>query len=320
MLSDFSSFSTSYQGCTYYWLSQISRTIPIWCGSQLAWKSFRIVFSELPQDEDVYSIWCGAYELRNHIKLFQCSFLWQLTRYKVCHSSNSLQLLICCPLSKMFQLTLHVAFRYQFVPQMIFLNSLFGYLSLLIVVKWCTGSQADLYHVMIYMFLSPFDNPGENQLFWGQRALQVWFWFFYSLLLNKLLFYSLVFISLNYCSIYAGCVIAFGCNCSSMDALSKTFYTKEASWWGATFASGLWFYCLKVLYYPANLLVTCKYVAITCICLLVWVSLLWLDFWSAQGCWTQFFLRSIIRSLFCGLKYASFNYNFYWLWRLFLYS
>ncbi|KAI9076162.1 hypothetical protein K1719_041860 [Acacia pycnantha] len=63
--------------------------------------------------------------------------------------------------------------RYQFVPQMIFLNSLFGYLSLLIIVKWCTGSQADLYHVMIYMFLSPTDNLGENQLFWGQRFIQI---------------------------------------------------------------------------------------------------------------------------------------------------
>ncbi|MQL79607.1 hypothetical protein Taro_012047, partial [Colocasia esculenta] len=63
--------------------------------------------------------------------------------------------------------------RYQFIPQMIFLNSLFGYLALLIVVKWCTGSQADLYHVMIYMFLSPTDDLGENQLFWGQRPLQI---------------------------------------------------------------------------------------------------------------------------------------------------
>ncbi|XWS52726.1 hypothetical protein CRYUN_Cryun11dG0095100 [Craigia yunnanensis] len=63
--------------------------------------------------------------------------------------------------------------RYQFVPQMIFLNSLFGYLSLLIVIKWCTGSQADLYHVMIYMFLSPTDDLGDNELFWGQRPLQI---------------------------------------------------------------------------------------------------------------------------------------------------
>ncbi|KAI5435472.1 hypothetical protein KIW84_022053 [Lathyrus oleraceus] len=63
--------------------------------------------------------------------------------------------------------------RYRFVPQMIFLNSLFGYLSLLIVVKWCSGSQADLYHIMIYMFLSPLDNLGENELFRSQRPLQV---------------------------------------------------------------------------------------------------------------------------------------------------
>ncbi|XP_022893106.1 V-type proton ATPase subunit a1-like isoform X2 [Olea europaea var. sylvestris] len=63
--------------------------------------------------------------------------------------------------------------KYQFVPQMIFLNSLFGYLSLLIIIKWCTGSQADLYHVMIYMFLSPFEDLRDNQLFWGQSVLQV---------------------------------------------------------------------------------------------------------------------------------------------------
>ncbi|XP_020237322.1 V-type proton ATPase subunit a3 [Cajanus cajan] len=62
---------------------------------------------------------------------------------------------------------------YQFVPQMIFLNSLFGYLSLLIIIKWYKGSQADLYHVMIYMFLSPTDDLGENQLFVGQQFLQL---------------------------------------------------------------------------------------------------------------------------------------------------
>ncbi|KAL4585916.1 hypothetical protein LXL04_010543 [Taraxacum kok-saghyz] len=54
--------------------------------------------------------------------------------------------------------------RYQFIPQMIFLNSLFGYLSLLIIIKWCTGSQADLYHVMIYMFLSPFKKSTSTSM------------------------------------------------------------------------------------------------------------------------------------------------------------
>lgn len=73
--------------------------------------------------------------------------------------------------AKFFRSSLNIWF--QFVPQMIFLNSLFGYLSLLIIIKWCTGSKADLYHVMIYMFLSPTDEIGENQLFVGQKNVQL---------------------------------------------------------------------------------------------------------------------------------------------------
>ena len=73
----------------------------------------------------------------------------------------------------------------EFIPQMIFLNGLFGYLCLLIVGKWISGSTADLYHVMIYMFLSPgsgglmcADGQGnygcaENRMFPGQGPLQV---------------------------------------------------------------------------------------------------------------------------------------------------
>ena len=76
----------------------------------------------------------------------------------------------------------------EFIPQMIFLNGLFGYLCLLIVGKWISGSTADLYHVMIYMFLSPGsgglmcgDGQGnygcaENRMFPGQGPLQVKFW------------------------------------------------------------------------------------------------------------------------------------------------
>ncbi|XP_044509141.1 V-type proton ATPase subunit a2-like [Mangifera indica] len=73
--------------------------------------------------------------------------------------------------AKFFRNSLNIWF--QFIPQMIFLNSLFGYLSLLIIVKWCTGSKADLYHVMIYMFLSPTDELGENQLFPAQKTTQL---------------------------------------------------------------------------------------------------------------------------------------------------
>ena len=37
--------------------------------------------------------------------------------------------------------------------QMIFLNAMFGYLCFLILLKWASGSTADLYHILIYMFL-----------------------------------------------------------------------------------------------------------------------------------------------------------------------
>ncbi|RZC70403.1 hypothetical protein C5167_033571 [Papaver somniferum] len=93
----------------------------------------------------------------------------------------------------------------QFVPQVIFLNSLFGYLALLIVIKWCTGSQADLYHVMIYMFLSPTEDLGENQLFRGQKILQ---------------FVHCIILLADY-------MVNFGYCCCSLDALTKALHLEK---------------------------------------------------------------------------------------------
>uniref|UniRef100_A0A7S3QLW0 V-type proton ATPase subunit a n=1 Tax=Dunaliella tertiolecta TaxID=3047 RepID=A0A7S3QLW0_DUNTE len=61
----------------------------------------------------------------------------------------------------------------EFIPQVIFLNSLFGYLCFLIIYKWVSGSTADLYHVLIYMFLKPGTVDEQAYLFPGQSGVQV---------------------------------------------------------------------------------------------------------------------------------------------------
>eukprot|EP00210_Caulerpa_lentillifera_P002794 g2669.t1 len=63
----------------------------------------------------------------------------------------------------------------EFVPQMIFLNGMFGYLCFLIVYKWIDGSIADLYTVLIDMFLKPgtIDKEKDGDLYDGQATIQV---------------------------------------------------------------------------------------------------------------------------------------------------
>lgn len=60
---------------------------------------------------------------------------------------------------------------------MIFLNALFGYLCIAIVYKWISGKVTDLYHVMIYMFLSPgaiiHDSSGVSVAFVRVRGVCV---------------------------------------------------------------------------------------------------------------------------------------------------
>lgn len=119
--------------------------------------------------------------------------------------------------------------RYQFLPQMIFLNSLFGYLSMLIVIKWCTGSQADLYHVMIYMFLSLRILVTISCFRARKYFRHDPFSFLRSLFELKLFAFHCCLFPNDSCRSFADNIVAFGDYCSSMDAFSKTIHFEEAS-------------------------------------------------------------------------------------------
>eukprot|EP01087_Luapelamoeba_hula_P018216 TRINITY_DN5852_c0_g1_i2.p1 TRINITY_DN5852_c0_g1~~TRINITY_DN5852_c0_g1_i2.p1 ORF type:complete len:752 (+),score=136.38 TRINITY_DN5852_c0_g1_i2:616-2871(+) len=67
---------------------------------------------------------------------------------------------------------------FEFIPQVCFMMSTFGYMCFLIFLKWCTnfieqGRVAPyLLNVMIDMFLKPTNLPEENKLFPGQLEIQ----------------------------------------------------------------------------------------------------------------------------------------------------
>lgn len=67
----------------------------------------------------------------------------------------------------------------EFVPQLLFFESIFGYLGILIIVKWSTDWYSlgkpppNLLNTLIYMFLSPGKVEPDSQIYSGQAGLQV---------------------------------------------------------------------------------------------------------------------------------------------------
>ncbi|KAF8590511.1 ATPase V0/A0 complex subunit [Ramaria rubella] len=67
----------------------------------------------------------------------------------------------------------------EFIPQILFLQSIFGYLVVCIILKWsmdwstASTQPPGLLNMLIYMFLSPGSVNREEQLFAGQGVLQI---------------------------------------------------------------------------------------------------------------------------------------------------
>jgi len=76
----------------------------------------------------------------------------------------------------------YVSLLWEFIPQMVFFNFIFGYLCILIIAKWMQyGCIADLYGVMISLFLNMGNLPNKplnadgvppDQVFSGQAGVQ----------------------------------------------------------------------------------------------------------------------------------------------------
>ena len=87
---------------------------------------------------------------------------------------------ICLQLPNFLHFGNMVSIWAEFIPQLIFLHSIFGYLVIMIIFKWCTDWSSpsvttdppNLLNMLIYMFLSPGTVDPREQMYPGQPFVQ----------------------------------------------------------------------------------------------------------------------------------------------------
>lgn len=87
---------------------------------------------------------------------------------------------ICLQLPNLLHFKENFSIWAEFIPQIIFLHSIFGYLVVMIIAKWSTDwyspsvttEPPNLLNMLIYMFLSPGTIDPKEQMYSGQGFVQ----------------------------------------------------------------------------------------------------------------------------------------------------
>lgn len=87
---------------------------------------------------------------------------------------------VCLSLANHIYFEEYVSAVFEFIPRILFLLAIFGYMSFLIIIKWCTDYSIEgdtqppnLIQTMIQMFLNPGQVEPENQLYAHQATVQM---------------------------------------------------------------------------------------------------------------------------------------------------
>ena len=94
-----------------------------------------------------------------------------------------------------------ISFFFEFIPQILFLSSIFGYMSILIITKWLIqwpdSSAPRLLNLMIEMILSPWSLSPKYLIFNYQVDFFIFLFFYFFIFLFFYFFIYLLILFMN---------------------------------------------------------------------------------------------------------------------------